>query len=124
MPTPLLTTKLYIPRPHSKLVSRPHLLERLNAGLDTASGVTLVAAPAGFGKTTLVTEWLQKQEKNSVGVAWFSLDEADNDPVRFFTYFVAALQTINPKLGQSTQNILDAPQPAAPEILMTILINQ
>ncbi len=123
MSTPLLATKLYIPPLHSKLVRRPHLLERLNAGLDITPGVTLIAAPAGFGKTTLVVEWIEQINGQLPNIAWFSLDEADNDPVRFFTYFVAALQTINAEWGQSTQSILDAPQPLDPEVLMTTLIN-
>ena len=79
----LLGTKLFIPRPRKNLVSRPHLVERLNAGLDRI--LTLIAAPAGFGKTTLLSEWIPQSPRC---VTWFSLDEADNDSTRFWTYFI------------------------------------
>ncbi len=94
MATPLLTTKLHIPPIRPELVSRPRLIERLNAGLD--GKLTLISAPAGFGKTTLVTEWLDEAERP---FTWLSLDESDNDPVRFITYLVAALQRIDSKIG-------------------------
>ncbi|MEE9617637.1 MAG: hypothetical protein V3T90_11635, partial [Anaerolineae bacterium] len=84
MATPLLTTKLYIPPARPELVSRPRLIERLNAGLHRK--LTLVSAPAGFGKTTLLSEWASQRESESASqrfVAWLSLDEGDNDPTRF-----------------------------------------
>src|SRR5215469_16183094 len=84
MPTPILATKLYIPRLRPNAVSRPRLLERLNEGLHRK--MTLISAPAGFGKTTLASEWVAFIERP---VAWLSLDEEDNDPARFLTYFVA-----------------------------------
>ena len=90
----LLNTKIYIPSVHTKLVARPHLIERLNAGLN--GKLILVSAPAGFGKTTCVTEWL---DQLAYPVAWLSLDAADDDPALFFTYLIAALQQID--------NILD-----------------
>ena len=95
MSTPILATKLYIPPPRPKVVLRPHLIERLNEGLSSGRtpGVTLISAPAGFGKTTLVSEWVTGCERP---IAWLSLDEGDNDPTRFLTYLVAALQTIAP----------------------------
>ena len=88
MSTPILATKLYIPplRPH--VVSRPRLLERLNEGLHR--NLTLISAPAGFGKTTLVSEWLAGCQRPT---AWLSLGEGENDSTRFLTYLVAALQT-------------------------------
>ena len=89
MSTPILTTKLYIPPPRPKAVLRPRLIERLNEGLQRK--LTLISAPAGFGKTTLVSEWVAGCGRP---VAWLSLDEGDNDPARFLTYLVAALQTI------------------------------
>ena len=96
MTTPLLKTKLYIPPVRSELVPRPFLLERLNAGLGQSGGsarkLTLVSAPAGFGKTTLVTEWLGSAERS---FAWLSLDEGDNDPVRFSTYVITAIQAVH-----------------------------
>src|SRR5439155_19758519 len=94
MPPPMLTTKLYIPRLRPNVVSRPRLIERLNEGLHRK--MTLIAAPAGFGKTTLVSEWVEGIER---ATAWLSLDEGDNDPTRFLTYLVAALQTIAPNIG-------------------------
>ena len=118
MSSPLLQTKLYIPPVRPELVSRPRLLERLDAGLHRK--LTLISAPAGFGKTTLATEWL-----NSAGrpFTWLSLDEGDNDPARFLTYFVAALQIIDLNIGQAAQAMLQAPQPVQPEPLLTSLIN-
>ena len=86
MPTPLLKTKLYIPPTRAELVSRPRLLERLNAGLDRK--LTLISAPAGFGKTTLLSEWVAAcgLDEPKVRVAWLSLDEGDNEPSRFLAY--------------------------------------
>jgi len=118
MATPLLTTKLYVPPVRPELVSRPRLIERLNAGLD--GKLTLMSAPAGFGKTTLVTEWLNETERP---FTWLSLDESDNDPARFITYLVAALQRIDAKIGQSVEAMLLTPQPPPPEAVLTGLIN-
>ena len=95
MSTPILATKLYIPRPRPKLVRRARLIERLNEGLH--SKLSLICAPAGFGKTTLLSEWLATCEEP---VAWLSLDEGDSDLTRFLTYLVAALQTIGPTIGK------------------------
>ena len=86
MPTPILATKLYIPRLRPNVVSRPRLIERLNEGLQRK--LILISAPAGFGKTTLVSEWVASSERPT---AWLSLDEGENDPTRFLTYLVAAL---------------------------------
>ena len=118
MTSPLLTTKLYIPPVRPKLVSRAHLIERLNAGLHYK--LTLVSAPAGFGKTTLVAEWVATSGRP---VAWLSLDENDNDPARFFTYLVAALQTVDPNIGQAAQAMSQTPQPPPPESLLASLVN-
>ncbi len=120
MATPLLTTKLYIPPVRPELVSRPRLIERLNAGLLSRRKLTLISAPAGFGKTTLVTEWLSRAERP---FAWLSLDENDNDPARFLTYFLAALQRVDPNIGQAAQAMLQTPQPPPPEAFLTSLIN-
>ena len=94
MPTPLLATKLYIPPARPNVVLRPRLLERLNQGLYRK--LTLISAPAGFGKTTLVSAWLAACRRPA---AWLSLDERDNDPARFLTYLVAALQAIATTIG-------------------------
>jgi len=133
---PLLTTKLYVPPARPELVLRPRLVERLNTGLEQADGfarkLTLISAPAGFGKTTLVTAWLQRLnpilQAGQPGDAersftWFSLDENDNDPARFSIYLLAALQVIDPAIGQAAQAMLGAPQPPPPEAFLTSLIN-
>ncbi|MDH4136696.1 MAG: LuxR family transcriptional regulator, partial [Anaerolineae bacterium] len=119
MSTPLLTTKLYIPPVRPELVLRPHLIERLNAGLHRK--LSLVSAPAGFGKTTLLSEWVAGCGRP---VAWVSLDEDDNDPVRFLAYFVAALQTIEANAGESALNAFQAAQPPPMESLLTTLVNE
>jgi LuxR family maltose regulon positive regulatory protein len=89
MSLPILATKLYIPPLQPNIVHRPRLIERLNEDLHRK--LTLISAPAGFGKTTLVSEWLAGCGQP---VAWLSLDEGDNDPANFLAYLVAALQTI------------------------------
>ncbi|MFL7791523.1 MAG: LuxR C-terminal-related transcriptional regulator [Anaerolineae bacterium] len=125
MTTPLLTTKLYIPPPRSNLVERPRLIERLDDGLRLSHKLTLIAAPAGFGKTTLATEWLYSRNRNisSRSIAWLSLDEGDNDPARFFTYLIAALRQVDAGVGQATQSLLGSPQMPSTESLATTLVN-
>src|SRR3990170_16823 len=105
MSTPILATKLYIPPPRPKVVLRPRLFERLNDGLHRK--LTLISAPAGFGKTTLVSEWVAGCERPA---AWLSLDEGDNDLTRFLTYLVAALQTIMANIGEGLLGVLQSPQ--------------
>ncbi len=97
----LLQTKLYVPkRPFGRqrhaLVPRPHLIEKLSQGLN--GKLTLISAPAGFGKTTLIAEWLHHSSliPHLSSFSWLSLDESDNDLVRFWTYFIAALQKLKP----------------------------
>ena len=119
MPTPILATKLYIPPPRPKVVFRPRLIERLNEGLH--SKLTLISAPAGFGKTTLVSEWVARCERP---VAWLSLDEGDNDPSRFLVYLVAALQTIAANIGKGVLGVLQSPQPPPTESILTTLLNE
>ena len=121
MSTPILATKLYIPLPRSKTVLRRRLFERLNEGLDESCKLTLVSAPAGFGKTTLVSEWVAVCGRP---VAWLSLDEGDNDPSRFLTYLVAALQTIMVNIGAGVLGAIQSPQPPSPESILTALINE
>jgi len=121
MSTAILTTKLYIPPPRSKIVLRPHLIERLNEGLSSGCKLTLISAPAGFGKTTLVSEWLAGCGRP---VAWLSLDEGDNDPTRFLTYLVAALQTIANNIGNGVLAILQSPQPPPIESILIALLNE
>src|SRR6185503_17015152 len=123
MPGPILATKLYIPPPRPKIVLRPRLIERLNEALPSGRtpGVTLISAPAGFGKTTLVSEWVAGCERlePKVRVAWLSLDEGDNDPARFLAYLVAALQTIAANVGTGVLGVLQAPQPPPIESILT-----
>ena len=119
MSTPILTTKLYIPPPQPKVVLRPRLIERLNEGLHRK--LTLISAPAGFGKTTLLSEWVAGCEKPA---AWLSLDEGDNDPTRFLAYLVAALQTIAPNIGEGVLGVLQSPQPPPTESILTALLNE
>ncbi len=126
MSTPILATKLYIPPPRPKVVLRPRLIERLNEGLPLGRKLTLISAPAGFGKTTLVSEWVAGCERREplVRVAWLSLDEGDNDPTRFLTYLVAALQTIAANIGGGVLSVLQSPQPPATESILTALLNE
>ena len=116
---PILATKLYIPPPRPKGVPRARLIERLNEGLHRK--LTLIAAPAGFGKTTLVSAWVAGCDRP---VAWLSLDEGDSDPTRFLTYLVAALQTIAPNIGEGVLGVLQSPQPPPTESILTALLNE
>lgn len=115
----ILSTKLFIPRPRKNLVSRQRLIDRLKAGQDKK--LTLIAAPAGFGKTTLLSEWIPTSPHC---VTWLSLDEGDNSSTRFWSYFIAALQTLSPELGKGAQALLASLQPQQFESLLTILINE
>src|SRR5579863_5169098 len=118
MPTPMLATKLYIPPLRPDVVSRTRLIKRLNEGLHRK--LILISAPAGFGKTTLVSEWLADCGRPA---AWLSLDEGDNDPTRFLTYLVAALRTIAANIGDGVSGMLQSPQPPPPEAILTALLN-
>lgn len=120
MSTPILATKLYIPPARTQLVPRPRLIERMNDGLSSRRKLTLISAPAGFGKTTLVSEWIASCGRP---VAWLSLDEGDNDLTRFLTYLITALQTVLPKIGAEVQRMLQSPQPPPSESLLHILLN-
>jgi len=157
----LLATKLYVPPVRPDLVSRPRLIERLNAGLPVRGGLsnkrvafpralTLISAPAGFGKTTLVSEWVHSvvahrdAPHEAPQIAWLSLDERDNDPARFLAYLIAALRTlalgkaegIEPRrelaakqapiglIGKGVLSALQSPQPPHPQAVLTPLINE
>jgi len=115
----ILATKLYIPPPRPKAVLRTRLIERLNEGIHRK--LTLISAPAGFGKTTLLSEWIVRSERQT---AWLSLDEGDSNPTRFLTYLVAALQTIAPHIGEGMLGVLQSPQPPPVESLLTTLVNE
>ena len=118
METPLLQTKLYIPPPRPNLVPRPRLIERLNAGLYRK--LTLISAPAGFGKTTCISEWVNTLD---CPVTWLSLDPADDDPGRFFAYLIAALQKVDANLGREIEGVLRAGQLPPGEAISTTLSN-
>src|SRR3712207_3260411 len=119
MPRTLLATKLFVPPARAHLVPRPRLLDRLQRGLQ--GKLTLISAPAGFGKTTLLSEWIAGRPRPA---AWLSLDARDSDPTRFLTYLVAALQTIGPTLGAGVMGVLHGPQPPPPEVILTALLNE
>src|SRR6266568_3805647 len=116
--TPLLATKLHRPLPRAHLVRRPQLAERLTQGV--MGPLTLVSAPAGFGKTTLLAQWLAE---SGMPVAWLSLEPGDSEPVRFLSYLIAALQTLEPHLGAKALTLLQMPHPAAAETVLTLLTN-
>ena len=118
MVMPLLTTKLYVPPIRPELVPRPRLIENLKAALHRK--LTLISAPAGFGKTTLANAWLRSIDRP---VTWLSLDEEDNDLTRFLNYLVAAFRQIDDEIGQAVQRLLEAPQLPPIELLLTELIN-
>jgi LuxR family transcriptional regulator, maltose regulon positive regulatory protein len=119
MSAPILSTKLYIPPPRPKVVFRSRLIERLNEGLRRK--LTLISAPAGFGKTTLLSEWVAGCERP---VAWLSLDEGDNDPTRFLAYLIVALRKIGANIGQGVLGALQSPQPPSTESILTALLNE
>jgi len=115
----LLATKLHVPRPRPGFVARPRLAERLDDGL--AQGLVLVCAPAGYGKTTLLAEWIQRGEHP---VAWLCLDPADNDPARFWRHALAALDGVCPGIGERVGPLLGPPAPSSYQCLVTALINE
>jgi LuxR family maltose regulon positive regulatory protein len=128
--TPLLATKFYRPRPSPNRVPRLRLLELLEAGLCQVDGfarkLTLVSAPAGYGKTTLAAEWLESKDEERRGegqVAWVSLDEGDNDPALFLAYFIAALRRVDERIGGTALSLLQSPQPPPDPVVLTTLVN-
>jgi ATP/maltotriose-dependent transcriptional regulator MalT len=106
MASPLIETKLYIPKLRRGLVARPRLSERLSRGAE--SRLTLISAPAGFGKTTLLSAWLAAPGAEQRSVAWLSLEESDNQPGLFWTYAITALQTVVPGVGAGALALLQS----------------
>src|SRR5512134_3210332 len=142
METPILRTKIYIPQPQpGSLIPRPNLLEKLDKVLEHR--LTLISASAGSGKTTRVSQWHNERMRDEGGrmkeenlhpssfilppfrVAWLSLDEADNDPVRFWSYVIAAVQTVQSSIGENALALLNAPHLQSPPIesILTALLN-
>ena len=126
---PILATKLFVPPPPPRAVSRGRLVERLDAGLAARRKLTLISAPAGFGKTTLAAAWLagagaSTGQDSGRRAAWVSLDEHDGDPIRFLAYVTRALQTAVPGFGAGILASLQAPQPPATEAVLTTLVNE
>jgi LuxR family maltose regulon positive regulatory protein len=117
----LLRTKLFIPPPRLGLVPRPHLIKRLNQGIQAGHKFTLVSAPAGFGKTTLVSSWTQQMEQS---IAWLSLEASDNELIRFLSYFVAALQTIDRNIGEGILAAFQSSEVVSIEMVLTTLLNE
>ena len=120
MAAPLLETKFHLPRRRRGLVARARLNERLSLGAESA--LTLVSAPAGFGKTTLLAEWLAAASVDGRSAAWLSLDQRDNDPVLFWTYLITALRTAAPGVGEGALALLHSPQPPI-EAVLALLLN-
>jgi LuxR family transcriptional regulator, maltose regulon positive regulatory protein len=119
----VLSTKLYIPPIHSSLVQRPRLVQHLEAGYQTGKRVTLVSAPAGFGKTTIIRQWITAAELGKP-FGWLSLDDGDNDPVRFLLYLVSAIQKVNAEIGKTILASLNSSQVPALLDLVETLINE
>jgi len=127
MATSVLVTKLFVPSTRAKLVHRTSLIERMNDGLDRK--LTLLSAPAGFGKTTLVSHWVENLRDNNeieshpIKVAWLSLEKTDNDLARFLSYFITALQMIDNDIGQKAQAVFQSQQRLLLEPIILSLIN-
>ena len=123
MARPMIATKLYVPQLRRPLVARPRLSERLRHGAQ--SRLTLLSAPAGFGKTTLLAEWLGATPGEDRFVAWLSLDPADNDPASFWTGVVTALQTAVPGVGTAALELLaSSPTPFPTDLVLTTVLNE
>ncbi|HZU86114.1 MAG TPA: AAA family ATPase, partial [Anaerolineaceae bacterium] len=116
----LLSTKLYIPPQRVDGVSRPHLTKKLLDGLKHSGSFALLSGPAGFGKTTLLSEFVAQFRQ---GVAWVSLDEGDNDPIQFWTYLITACQSVQKEVGETALALLRSPQPLPDEMVLSNLIN-
>ena len=120
MSVSLLATKLHIPHARANGVPRPRLTEKLLTAVQRPGSFVLLSGPAGFGKTTLLGEFVTELQHP---VAWMSVDQGDNDPIRFWTYLITACQTIQRGIGESGLALLQSPQPVPDETIPTILIN-
>lgn len=115
---PLLATKLYVPHPGPNLIERSPLIERLESGIQ--SKLTLLSAPAGFGKTTILTQWVAQHELRT---AWLSLDKKDTDPTTFVQYLIAALRSVAPDIGREALGSLHT-EPLPVDLIFTGLVNE
>ena len=109
-----------MPIKRERAISRPALIQKLDEGLAVNRRLTLISAPPGYGKTSLAVEWANHSDANFV---WLSIDSGDDEPIRFFTYLIAALQTQDKNIGMAAQSLLDAPKFPPLEMLMGTLIN-
>ena len=121
MPKTIIKTKINLPSLKRNLVLRSRITRALTDGIENGRKLTLISAPAGFGKTTLVINWI---EGNNIPAAWISLDEGDGDPARFLTYLVAALQTLISDVGDGMLAALQSSQTVSPNDLLTMLLNE
>ena len=117
----ILATKLYVPPPPFKIVARPRLIDWLSHGLSAGHKLTLISAPAGFGKSTLVSEWVASSGRPP---AWLSLDENDNELARFLIYVISALQKISPNIGMGVLEVLQSQQVPSTKSFLTALLNE
>ena len=125
MPSAFLTTKLTVPNPGEKLVDRSRLLQKLDQSLAPDKRLTILSAPAGYGKTVLVSSWIRQQAERrpALGAAWLSLDAGDNDPVRFWSYVAAAFQRQESQIGREALALLGSPADFPQELFLIILLN-
>ncbi|UCC53002.1 MAG: hypothetical protein JSV68_03365 [Anaerolineaceae bacterium] len=126
MPETLLRTKLFVPPLRPNLIPRPHLIKQLNRGLQLGHLLTLISAPAGFGKTTIAGDWVRSFSQTGTKIAWLSLDTGDNESVRFLTYLLTALNEIEglkTDFGKKALGILQSPQASPGEPVLGSLIN-
>ncbi len=120
MSNPILMTKLYLPASRPNTVSRSLLVRRISEGMEHGGKLTLVSAPAGYGKTTLLAEWLKTVNHEC---AWVSLDPGDNDPKRFLTYLITSLKTLSEEFFQEVSSLIESPRLPSPEVVATLLLN-
>ena len=120
---PVLGTKLHLPSPRRRLVQRARLTDHLDAGGGEGPRLVLVAAPAGFGKTTLLAQWLAAAKESQRRVAWLALDPGDADLRVFLTHLVAAIQTAEPEVGVDAVALLEAGGTTPTEAVLVSLIN-
>lgn len=119
--SPILMTKLHIPRAVEGTIVRQRLIDRIGRGAGSGSKLTFVCAPAGFGKSTLLAHWVQQTDARP---AWYSVDPRDNDPARFWQYVIAAIDVVHPGFAEKTDSVVKLMQPAQYEWALTTLLNE